>query len=305
MDTPFFSRGKTFYDGGTVDTTAGIFDHVLGKEYEVVDRDAGGRDSATPSGLPVTLIAVRNDSGSAISNAAGLGVVFGTDAKDHLRLSDGLPSVTGQFGLPVDSFLPTTWDIADDDVFWVVKEGPAEMLLSGSIAVDDLVCLEASTGKALKYTGKGVPIGVAYESGTDGDRIVVLVGEEYMSGSRGELAGATFSIGSEAGDAIIVSIQLKDAFNRDLTHRAAVHAFLSTDSNGDNHSTAGGSLAITSGTDGHIVETSTDNGFLLVSEADGDIDVTITDSTGAVTHYLFLVMPNGNLVSSGAITFAA
>lgn len=44
--------------------------------------------------------------------------------------------------------------------------------------------------------------------------------------------------------------------------------------------------------------------FYLTSESDGDIDVTITHS-GAKTCYLVLVMPNGRLVASSAITFAA
>ena len=44
--------------------------------------------------------------------------------------------------------------------------------------------------------------------------------------------------------------------------------------------------------------------FLLVSEADGDIDINITES-GTDTFYLVLVMPNGKLIVSDAITFAA
>lgn len=44
--------------------------------------------------------------------------------------------------------------------------------------------------------------------------------------------------------------------------------------------------------------------FWLVSESDGDIDVSITHAAGAKTVYLVLVMPNGRLVASSAITFA-
>lgn len=43
--------------------------------------------------------------------------------------------------------------------------------------------------------------------------------------------------------------------------------------------------------------------FTLISESDGDIDISISES-GAKTMYLVLVMPNGRLVVSGAITFA-
>lgn len=43
--------------------------------------------------------------------------------------------------------------------------------------------------------------------------------------------------------------------------------------------------------------------FELVSEVDGDIDINITES-GVATWYLVLVLPNGKLAVSGAITFA-
>ncbi|MBI3947119.1 MAG: phage major capsid protein [Armatimonadetes bacterium] len=42
--------------------------------------------------------------------------------------------------------------------------------------------------------------------------------------------------------------------------------------------------------------------FELVSEADGDVDINITES-GAKSFYLVLVLPNGKLAPSGAITF--
>jgi len=52
-----------------------------------------------------------------------------------------------------------------------------------------------------------------------------------------------------------------------------------------------------------VVPTTVPKSFWLTSEADGDIDVAITDS-GAPTYYLAVVLPNGKLNVSGAITFA-
>ena len=43
--------------------------------------------------------------------------------------------------------------------------------------------------------------------------------------------------------------------------------------------------------------------FHIVSESDGDIDINITES-GVATWYMILVLPNGTLVPSAAITFA-
>ena len=67
-------------------------------------------------------------------------------------------------------------------------------------------------------------------------------------------------------------------------------------------------------TDGSDVTTATFNdatevsigaakAFDLISEADGDIDINIVES-GVATWYLVLVMPNGELIVSDAITFA-
>jgi len=44
--------------------------------------------------------------------------------------------------------------------------------------------------------------------------------------------------------------------------------------------------------------------FDLTSESDGDIDIVITDTRAPKTYYLNLVLPDGTLHTSGAITFA-
>lgn len=114
---------------------------------------------------------------------------------------------------------------------------------------------------------------------------------------------ATFTIGTEAVNAINVAIQLKDRENgNELAQRVALHWYLAADTNGDTIATApDGGIAI--GTDGLLMEWTANVSGMVVSESDGDIDVTITEST-AKSFYLILVMPDGMLKSSGAITFA-
>ena len=122
-----------------------------------------------------------------------------------------------------------------------------------------------------------------------------------------QVSSATFSIAAEAGEAIVVSIQLQDAAGSDMATASCVFAYLSADSAGQTAASSTG-LTITSGTDGLtqvLVDSNTQNNLLLTSEADGDIDVTITDaSTGTTTNYLNVIMPNGSISTSGAITFA-
>lgn len=116
------------------------------------------------------------------------------------------------------------------------------------------------------------------------------------------VGGATFTIGDEADDVINVAIQLKDANGRDIAERGAVFAYIASDANGDALATAPDALAI--GTDGLAIEVISNSAMMLVSEADGDIDINITKS-GAATYYVVLVMPDGSLVASSVITFAA
>ena len=113
---------------------------------------------------------------------------------------------------------------------------------------------------------------------------------------------ASFTVGTEASDAINVAVQLKDGGGVDLARRCGLAWFLSSDANGDAISAApSGGIAI--GTDGLLLEWTNNVSGWVVSEADGDIDVTLTDA-GTPTFYLVLVLPNGRLSVSGAITFA-
>jgi hypothetical protein len=117
-----------------------------------------------------------------------------------------------------------------------------------------------------------------------------------------QVASATFTIGAEAGNVINVGIQLKDAAGSDMAIRNSLPFYLSADANGDAIATAATSLAI--GTDGLMIEWVSNSSGMLTSEADGDIDINVGDASGVATYYLVLVLPNGKLSVSAAITFA-
>jgi hypothetical protein len=118
-----------------------------------------------------------------------------------------------------------------------------------------------------------------------------------------QLASATSVGGAEGGNAINVAIQLKDANGADLAVRGNVYGYLSDDANGDSLIGTATSGTVVIGTDGVMQVMEAKKSFRLTSESDGDIDITITEA-GVKTLYLILVMPNGKLVASGAITFA-
>ena len=121
------------------------------------------------------------------------------------------------------------------------------------------------------------------------------------------VASVSFSIGSESTEAITVSCQFKDAAGNDMTSARCLRAYLSADSAGQTAASSSG-LTITSGTDGLTqvsVDANTINMLWLTSEADGDVDVVITDASGGtLTNYLNVITPDGKIHTSGAITFA-
>lgn len=114
---------------------------------------------------------------------------------------------------------------------------------------------------------------------------------------------ASITVGDEVTNARAITIQLKDSNGKDLTERTMVRAHVMADANGDAFATTGGSTGIAIGTDGALLAVVAKKSFILVSEADGDIDLSFTD-TGTEVCYLHLELPNGRRVVSSALTNA-
>ena len=115
---------------------------------------------------------------------------------------------------------------------------------------------------------------------------------------------AAFTVGSEAADAINVAVQLSDRENgNEVGERIGLQWYLADDANGDTPSSTAPTGGIAIGTDGALIESVANLSGFVISESDGDIDLTLTD-VGTPTFYLVLVMPDGKLQVSGAITFA-
>lgn len=118
------------------------------------------------------------------------------------------------------------------------------------------------------------------------------------------IGDATITVGAEATNVIKVTIQLKDSRGSNLAVRGRVGMYLSDDAAGDSLIGTVTSGAVAIATNGVLI----DNGnvakksFLLTSEANGLIDVNITEA-GVKTLYAVVVLPNGKLKVSGAITF--
>lgn len=114
---------------------------------------------------------------------------------------------------------------------------------------------------------------------------------------------ASITVGDEAANVRAITIQLKDANGNDIDYVETVELILFLNAAKTAFVVTGGSTGIAIGTDGALLAVVAKKYFLATSEADGDIDLTWTD-TGTEVAYLGVRLPNGRIVMSDALTNA-
>lgn len=114
---------------------------------------------------------------------------------------------------------------------------------------------------------------------------------------------ATFTVGTEATNAINVAVQLKDGAGVNQAVRKALPWYLSSASTGATKLGTAPNSGTAIGTAGSLIEWTAELSGLMIFDATGAANIDITDS-GTPTMYLVVVLPNGSLAVSGAITFA-
>lgn len=112
---------------------------------------------------------------------------------------------------------------------------------------------------------------------------------------------ASIVVSAENTNVRTITIQLKDAKGADINYVETVELILFLDAGKLAFAATGGSTGIAIGTDGALLAVVAKKYFLATSEADGDIDLTWTD-TGTEAAYLGLRLPNGRIVMSSALT---
>jgi len=145
-----------------------------------------------------------------------------------------------------------------------------------------------------------------------------ILGKDLMMGGQGQLISAmsgtkiditpkcvdcSITVGAEADDARAITIQLKDADGDDIDYVEEVEIGLFLDAGRLAYVVTGGSTGIAIGTDGALLTLVAKKRFLATSEADGDIDLTWTD-TGTEVAFLGVKLPTGRWVMSSALTNA-
>ena len=162
-----------------------------------------------------------------------------------------------------------------------------------------------------------MPLGDRF-AGPDYDQVIVEAGaaaadgllflrqklyEETQLRAQGDQRAptATITVGAEVANVRAITIQFSDGAGNDLNYRIVTAMLVLADANGDAFVGTGGSTGIAVGTDGALIALVAKKVFLAISEADGDVDLTWTD-TGTEAAYLGIVLPNGRLVISAALT---
>lgn len=158
-ENPLFSRGRTFYDGNTIDTANYDGIPLEGKEYVFEDVDpraaatSPGSSPGQRTGRYVRCRIVRNVSGVTLLPKR---VVSGQKtAGMFTKRIDGYTTLTAGDRLGViDEYLPAA-GVKNGDLFWLVVEGPALCLtdIAGGAANvinvgDRVVALTAATSQA-------------------------------------------------------------------------------------------------------------------------------------------------------------
>lgn len=134
-ENPPFGLGETFYGtDGTIDSTdlGGV--NLEGKEW--VFEDVNPTSGAHRSGRSKRCRIVRNVSG--INLLPKRLVRFRASGTDYGTQVDGYTHIPSQEGYPVDEWLPAA-GVRDDDLFWIVLEGPAVCILTRDAAADGAV----------------------------------------------------------------------------------------------------------------------------------------------------------------------
>ncbi len=111
---------------------------------------------------------------------------------------------------------------------------------------------------------------------------------------------ATITVGAEATNVRAITIQLKDSNGVAITSRAMVRGMVMLDANADAFVVTGGSTGIAIGANGALLAVVAKKVFEIVSEDNGTIDLTWTDTATEVA-YLHLLLPSGRRVVSSSL----
>ena len=182
------------------------------------------------------------------------------------------------------------------------QQGGARFVVTtnGTLDVESGGELDIESGGTLALAGTAITSTAAELNIMDG--VTSTAAELNLNDN--QVAGVTYVVGAEGGDVINLGLQLTDAAGADMATVCALPFYMSTDSAGKDVATTG-TTTVAVGTDGGIYPSGDDSTIagLVVSEADGDIDLDFGD-TSSITLYFNLILPTGAIATSAAIALS-
>lgn len=147
--------------------------------------------------------------------------------------------------------------------------------------------------------------------------VVTIKGRRLALGADGQLQANGIDISRPCVDASItvsaegatvanrrdITVQLKDADGNDIDYVEVVELLVTPTADLTNLAAPAPSTGLAIGTDGALMAIKAHNLYYASCEADGDIDLTWTD-TGTAAAFLHVRLPNGRIVTSSALTNA-
>jgi hypothetical protein len=130
-----------------------------------------------------------------------------------------------------------------------------------------------------------------------------LVGKSGTVNISQPCADASITVGAENTNVRAITIQLKDVNGNDINYVETVEIIVFTSAAMTAFATTGGSTGLAIGTDGALLAIVAKKLFIATSEADGDIDLTWTD-TATESVAVGVRLPNGRVVVSEAFANA-
>ena len=156
-----------------------------------------------------------------------------------------------------------------------------------------------------KHIEEGQPFGLYDEITSIETDITNLKAQDTAAELLDGVCGATITVGSANAATVTAAIQLTDSNGVAIDYAANVWAYLSDDAAGLEPCATSPTTDLTNGTDGDVQIVVAEHTYLLTSEADGDIDLSLGYTTNAHDFFLVVILPNGKRVVSTKWEFSA
>lgn len=112
----------------------------------------------------------------------------------------------------------------------------------------------------------------------------------------------TLTVNAEDSNAVTVNGQVIDGDGNAMTTRVNLPFFISDDANGDSIAGTAPDGGFAAGTNGWVDVITTGKSGRVMTEASGAFDIVVTES-GTDAFYLGIVMPDGHVVMSSAMSY--